>query len=92
MAEGGTLNGVYTHDEEGDEDHTQAGEKQKAASVPFVGKSCQDLPGEKIQVTGCYHSGCGVAWFHYRRVMQLTNRQDRQTDGQTDKRGDKRTC
>lgn len=43
MPEDGLPRRVHAHDEERDEDHAQAGEKQKAATLPVIGKSSQYL-------------------------------------------------
>lgn len=49
MGEGGGFGGVDTHDEEGDEDHPEAGEEEQAAPGPVVGQRSQDLGGETTQ-------------------------------------------
>jgi len=43
VAKGGTPVGVDTHDEEGDEDHTEAGVDEEVRSSPVVGQGSQDL-------------------------------------------------
>lgn len=43
VAEGGLPIGVNTHDEEGDEDHTEAGVDEEVGPSPVVGQGSQDL-------------------------------------------------
>lgn len=47
VAQGGRAAGVDAQDEEGDEDHTQAGAGQQVGAPPVHGQSCQDLRGAK---------------------------------------------
>lgn len=46
MGQSGGAGGVHAHNEEGDEDHPQAGEEEQAASGPLIGQSGQDLWGD----------------------------------------------
>lgn len=41
----GAASRVHAHDEQRDEDHSQAGEEEQAAPRPFVGQGGQDLGG-----------------------------------------------
>lgn len=43
VRQGGRLGRIHAHDEEGDEDHPEAGEEEQAASGPVVRQRCQDL-------------------------------------------------
>lgn len=43
VAKGGPSIGVDTHDEEGDEDHTETGVDEEVGSSPVIGQGSQDL-------------------------------------------------
>lgn len=49
MGKGGGVGGVHTHDEQGDEDHPEAGEEEQASPGPVVGQRSQDLGGETTE-------------------------------------------
>lgn len=49
MGEGGGVGRVHAHDEEGDEDHPEAGEEEQASPGPVVGQRRQDLGGETTE-------------------------------------------
>lgn len=58
VAEGGLPVGVDAHDEEGDEDHTQAGVDEEVGPSPVVGQGSQDLQrGAEILLEGGEEAG-----------------------------------
>lgn len=66
MGQRGAASRVHAHDEQRDEDHSQAGEEEQAAPRPFVGQGGQDLGGDgaggsEVQILLKDFSDCSVA-------------------------------